>query len=90
MEPRGLKDIPLPYEVEENCQHQNNNAPYHYGHYGANNLPAMFRNLKVEDLILLFLIILLLAEGSDCDYLLVGILVVIFLAGFDGNPFGIL
>lgn len=85
MEPRGLKDIPLPYEVEENSHHHNSFVPYNYG---PSYLPAFFRNLKTEDIILLFLIILLLAEGSECDFLLVGILVVIFLAGFEGNQFG--
>lgn len=87
MEPRGLKDIPLPYEVEDKCRHQNSVAPFNFG---LGSLPAIFQNIKMEDVILLFLIIILLAEGNECDFLLVGILVVIFLAGFDGNLFGFL
>ncbi len=87
MEPRGLKDIPLPYEVEDKFQHQNSVVPFNFG---LGFLPAIFQNIKMEDVILLFLIIILLAEGNECDFLLVGILVVIFLAGFDGNLFGFL
>ena len=81
MEPRGLSSIPLPYEAEDDKHSQR--APVH--HQGPQFLPGFLRNLKQDDIILIFLIILLLTEGGDCDYLLVAILVMIFLAGFDGN-----
>ncbi len=82
MEPRGLNAIPLPYEVDEN---------YHTVPAYSNRqqfLPAFFRNLKQDDIILIVLIIVLLTEGNDCDFLLVGVLVFIFLAGVDGNFLG--
>lgn len=80
MEPKGLNAIPLPCEIEENCQH---NAPSHYR--TQQFLPSFLRNLKQEDIILIALIVLLLMEGNDCDLLLVGILVVVFLAGLDNT-----
>lgn len=85
MEPRGLNAIPLPYEVDEAYHHHA--APPHF--QGAQLIPSFLKDIKQEDIILIGLIILLLAEGNECDYLLVGILVVIFLAGLDGNFFGI-
>lgn len=80
LEPKGLNAIPLPYEVDENRHH---NAPACYK--TPQFLPPFLRNLRQEDIILIALIILLLMEGNDCDLLLVGILVVVFLAGFDNT-----
>lgn len=88
MESRGLKDIPLPYEADEGYP-KHPVMPYNYGP-GSGLLPSFLTNLKIDDIILIFLIILLLLEGSECDYLLVGVLVVVFLAGIDGNFLGIL
>jgi hypothetical protein len=85
MEPRGLNAIPLPYVVDEIHHHQ---VPaYSYGPQQL--IPSFLKNLKQEDIILIILIVLLLLEGNDCDHLLVGILVVVFLSGFDGNLLGI-
>lgn len=84
MEPRGLNSIPLPYVSDDVHHHQ---VPA-YSH-GQQLLPSILGNLQLDDIILIALIILLLMEGNDCDYLLVGILIVVFLAGFDGNLFGI-
>ncbi|NLE26351.1 MAG: hypothetical protein GX625_13605 [Clostridiaceae bacterium] len=81
MESRGLSSIPLPYEVDEKKVH---NVPYQYRQQQF--LPSFLRNLRQDDIILIALIVLLLMEGSECDLLLVGILVVVFLAGLDGNP----
>ncbi|MGI6084554.1 MAG: hypothetical protein ACOYIF_03820 [Acetivibrionales bacterium] len=81
MESRGLHSIPLPYEADEKTVHH---VPSRHGR--QQHLPSLFKNLKQDDIILLALIVLLLMEGSNCDLLLVGILVVIFLAGLDGNP----
>jgi len=78
VEPKGFNNIPLPCEVDENCRH---NAPASHNHF----LPPFLRNLKQEDIILIALILLLLLEGNDCDLLLVGILVVVFLAGLDNS-----
>lgn len=83
MEPRGLHDIPLPYQIDDN-RHYVQSA----GHNPPQFMPAFFRNLQMDDIILIFLIILLLSEGDKCDFLLVGILVFVFLAGFDGKFFG--
>jgi hypothetical protein len=80
LEPKGLNAIPLPCEVDENCQH---NSPVYYK--TQQFLPPFLRNLRQEDIILIALIILLLMEGNDCDLLLVGILVVVFLAGLDNT-----
>lgn len=81
VEPRGLNAIPLPYEADEKYHHR---QPTHYN--AQQFLPPFLRNLRQEDIILIALIVLLLLEGNDCDLLLVGILVVIFLAGLDGIP----
>jgi len=81
MESRGLSSIPLPYETDEKKVHH---VPAQ--HRQQQFLPSFLRNLRQDDIILIALIILLLMEGSECDFLLVGILVVIFLAGLDGNP----
>lgn len=81
MEPRGLSSIPLPYEVDEKKVHH---VPSQYNQQQF--LPSFLRNLRQDDIILIALIVLLLMEGSECDFLLVGILVVIFLAGLDGSP----
>lgn len=78
VEQRGLNAIPLPCEVEEN-RHYNAPAPFRAQQF----LPPFLQNLKQEDIILIALIVLLLLEGNDCDLLLVGILVVVFLAGLD-------
>lgn len=80
MEPKGLNAIPLPCEVDDNFRH---NAPVHFG--TQQFLPPFLRHLRQEDIILIALIILLLMEGNDCDLLLVGILVVVFLAGLDNT-----
>ena len=85
MEPKELKSIPFPYEIDE-CPEQQ--AAHHRRPPGP-SVPTFFRNIKQDDIILILLIILLLSEGSECDYLLVGILIFIFLAGFDGNFLGI-
>ena len=85
MEPRGLNSIPLPYVVDDGHRHQ---VPA-YSHGPQQLLPSFLTNLKIDDIILLALIVLLLLEGSECDLLLVGILVVVFLAGIDGNFLGI-
>jgi len=82
MEPRGLSSIPLPYEADDKKERP---APVH--HRQQQFLPSFLRNLRQDDIILIALIILLLMEGSECDFLLVALLVVIFLAGFDGYPF---
>ncbi|NLL66589.1 MAG: hypothetical protein GX236_02660 [Clostridiaceae bacterium] len=81
MKSRGLNAIPPPYEVD-------NKAPHHFpSQYSRQHfVPSLFRNLKQDDIILIALIVLLLMEGSNCDLLLVGILVVIFLTGLDGTP----
>lgn len=84
MQPRGLSSIPLPYEVDEGCR---SNAPAYYNRPSL--LPSFFTNLRQEDIILIGLIILLLIEGSECDYLLVGVLAIIFLSGIDGNFLGL-
>ncbi len=78
MEPRGLNAIPLPYEVDDNSHHEASSLyrPQQF-------LPPFLRNLKQEDIILIALIVILLLEGDNCDLLLVGILVVVFLAGLD-------
>ena len=55
MEPRGLSSIPLPYEAEDDKHSQR--APVH--HQGPQFLPGFLRNLKQDDIILIFLIILL-------------------------------
>ncbi|HHU89583.1 MAG TPA: hypothetical protein GXZ22_00825 [Clostridiaceae bacterium] len=81
MESRGLSSIPLPYETDEK---KVDHVPTQ--HRQQQFLPSFLRNLRQDDIILIALIILLLMEGSECDFLLVGILVVIFLAGLDGNP----
>ncbi len=81
MESRGLSSIPLPYEVDEKIVHH---VPSQYRQQQF--LPSFLKNLRQDDIILIALIVLLLMEGSECDLLLVGILVVIFLAGLDGNP----
>ena len=82
LEPKGLNAIPLPCEVDENCpHHHHHNDPFH--NKPQPFLPPFLRNLRQEDIILIALILLLLLEGNDCDLLLVGILVVVFLAGFD-------
>lgn len=83
MEPKGLNAIPLPYEAEETHHHR---QPAHYGRQQF--LPSFLGNLRQEDIILIAVIVLLLMEGNECDLLLVGILVVVFLAGLDGSaPF---
>lgn len=81
MESRGLNSIPLPYEVDEKRIHY---IPSQYSRQQF--LPSFLKNLKQDDIILIALIVLLLLEGSECDFLLIGILVIIFLAGLDGNP----
>ncbi len=83
MEPRGLNAIPLPYEVDEN---RNHTVPA-FSHRPS-FFPDILRNLKQDDIILIVLIIMLLTEGNECDFLLVGVLVFIFLAGVDGNFLG--
>lgn len=84
MEPRGLNAIPLPYEVDGSYHHS---APTYFT--GTPFIPPFLKNLKQDDIILIVLIILLLTEGNECDYLLIGILVFIFIAGLDGNLLGI-
>ena len=84
MEPRGLNAIPLPYEVDDGY---NRSAPAYFT--GLQFIPPFLKNLKQDDIILIVLIILLLTEGNECDYLLVAVLVFIFFAGVDGNFLGI-
>lgn len=85
MEPRGLNAIPMPYENDESRPQAS--PAFNLQQHGRQQfLPSLIRNLKQDDIILIALIVLLLMEGSDCDLLLVGILVVIFLAGLDGIP----
>lgn len=79
MEPRGLNDIPLPYEADE-CSHQTSTARSPIFYDRRPSLPSFLNNIRQDDIILIALIILLLLEGNDCDLLLVGILVVIFLS----------
>ncbi len=80
MESRGLKSIPLPYQADEK------NVPHIPSQYSRQQfLPSFLKNLRQDDIILIALIVLLLMEGSECDFLLIGILVVVFLAGLDGN-----
>ncbi len=83
MEPRGLHAIPPPYEMDDGYGRP---QPAYYP--GPQLLPSFFKNLKADDIILIVLIILLLTEGSECDYLLVGVLIFIFLTGFDGFSLG--
>jgi len=82
MESKGLNSIPFPYELEDDTRSRK--APAY--HRGPPSLQSFFKNLGQDDLILILLIILLLAEGSECDYLLIGVLIFIFLAGIDGLP----
>ncbi|MCX7772083.1 MAG: hypothetical protein N2376_03105 [Clostridia bacterium] len=86
MEPRGLSAIPLPYEVDDGPHHQH--VPVYNG--GPQFMPPFLRSMKQDDIILIFLIVLLLTEGSQCDYLLIGILVFVYLAGIEGSPLGFL
>lgn len=78
-----MNSIPLPTEDGESYHHR---APAYYS--GTQPISSLFRNLKQDDIILIVLIIVLLSEGHQCDYLLVGILIFVFLAGMDGNIFG--
>jgi hypothetical protein len=83
METRALNSIPFPVEEIEDHDHS---APAHYNNQQL--IPSFLKNIKQDDIILIVLIILLLTEGNHCDYLLVGVLVFIFLAEFDGNFLG--
>lgn len=81
MESMGLRAIPLPYEVDEKTVHH---IPSQYSRNQF--VPSLLKNLKQDDIILIALIVLLLMEGNNCDLLLIGILVIVFLAGLDGSP----
>jgi len=77
VEPRGLNSIPLPYEAEECSSTVSSRSAI--SHTRRPSLPPFLSNIRQDDIILIALIVLLLLEGNDCDLLLVGILVVIFL-----------
>lgn|GEM_PF-351557 len=82
MENMGLKAIPSPYVPENLPKHDS--ADFHR----HSSLSSFFRNLKQDDIILLVLIVLLLADNYCNDKLLIAVLVLIFLSGFDLNLFG--
>lgn len=86
MEPKGLKSIPFPYEIDEGPKQ---NKPTHHRRSPIPSVQSFLKNLRQDDIILILLILLLLAEGDECDYLLVAVLIFIFLAGFEGNFLGI-
>ncbi len=92
MDQKGLSSIPLPNSwdnsSEKDGKDEMNNKNTSVFSQGPSFLPAILGNIKMEDVILLVLIVVLLSEGSGCDNLLVGVLIVLFLSGIDGNPFG--
>ncbi|NLY18712.1 MAG: hypothetical protein GX045_07130 [Clostridiaceae bacterium] len=78
-----LSNIPLPTEKDRYNRSQNV-SPYFSG--GFPDIKRLFRQIKLDDVLLLGLIILI-ATDDDCDNFLLVLLVFIFLAGFDMHLF---
>lgn len=78
--PDGMKkisEIPLPNEVETPQKSQN---PHMYRTGISSILSSLARNIRVEDIILIGLILLILDEGFEDDFLLF-MLIFIFFGG---------
>jgi len=83
IENNELLNIPLPTEKDHHKRHHNV-SPFTSG--GLPDFKNLFKHIKLDDILLLGLIILI-ATDDDCDNFLLVLLVFIFLAGFDKQLF---
>lgn len=74
-----LSNIPLPTE-KDHYNRPHNISPYSSG--GLPDFKKLFKHIRLDDILLLGLIILI-ATDDDCDNFLLVLLVFIFLAGFE-------
>jgi len=81
-----LSNIPLPTE-KDHFKKPQNVSPYTMG--GLPDFKKLFKNIRLDDILLIGLIILI-ATDDECDNFLLVLLVFIFLAGFDIQLFPLL